>query len=149
TVPAAQSIKGWALAAPSLAINALGSYFRPGITWPPLRPEPPKPTSWASSTATRTPCSARCSAVLKPQNPAPTITTSACMSCANGSLGGASTAVAAHSEGANGKYVRVIAANLALTSDEGRAAGNPECEGVADCSGPRRTGLARPPRPDR
>src|SRR5207237_8507978 len=88
---------------PNVASGSWGCYLRPGITWPPLRPEPPKPGCFASRTTTRTPPSARCSAVDSPAYPPPITQTSALVESTSGGVDGGGGAVAAHSEGSSGK----------------------------------------------
>ena len=61
----------------SSSSSALNLERRLGITKPVLRPDAPKPTSWASSTTTRAPVSARWKACESPSSPAPTTSTSA------------------------------------------------------------------------
>ena len=53
--------------------------FRYGTTWPKARPDAPQPISFASSTATSMPASARCSAVESPVKPAPMTATATCL----------------------------------------------------------------------
>ncbi len=83
------------ISAPKSASIWSGSNFSPGLTCPPLRPDAPHPTSLASSTRTSTPFSAKCSAADSPVNPAPTTTTSARASPANGGVSGPVAAVSA------------------------------------------------------
>src|SRR5665213_3391521 len=87
---------------PNRATSSSGSHLRPGITWPPLRPDAPQPGSPASSTTTEAPDSARRNAAASPEKPAPTIATSALRDSSSGGVAGAGRAVAAHSEGGNG-----------------------------------------------
>src|SRR2546425_7218600 len=84
---------------PNIRVNSSGSYFKPGMTCPPLRPDAPQPGSDASSTQTLAPASARCKAVESPVKPPPIMTTSAVRDALNGGVADAGVAVAAHSEG--------------------------------------------------
>ena len=58
-----RSIRGSARSFPYIANKVSGSCLSPGITCPPLRPEPPQPGVLASRTQAWMPRSARCSAV--------------------------------------------------------------------------------------
>src|SRR4029079_15877282 len=69
-----------------------------GITWPLLRPEAPQPGSAASTIATSTPASRRCSAVERPVKPAPITITSVCCVPDNSDNSGPEGVTAAHSE---------------------------------------------------
>src|SRR5690349_13956701 len=71
---------------------------RVGITWPLLRPEAPHPGSIASTIATSTPASRKCSAVESPVKPAPITTTSAVCAPVNSGRSGLAGVTAAQSE---------------------------------------------------
>ena len=62
-----------------------GSYFRPGMTWPPFSPDAPSPILPASRTRTESPSRAACSAVERPMMPPPTIARSTCSPGCSGS----------------------------------------------------------------
>src|SRR5690606_21338455 len=97
-VPPANCTRRSPRCAPYMRMSSSGSYFNPGITCPPLRPDPPKPISRASSSSVSMPRSARCSAVLSPAYPPPMTSTSARAEPCSGAVSGGSAAVAAHSE---------------------------------------------------
>src|SRR3954452_20137415 len=71
---------------------------RVGITCPLLRPDAPQPGSIASTIATSTPASRKCSAVDSPVKPPPMTTTSACCVPINSGRSGPGGVTAAHSE---------------------------------------------------
>ena len=82
-----------------LGDDVLGSgRDRVGITCPLLRPEAPQPGSMASTTATSTPASRRCSAVDSPVKPPPMTTTSAAAVPTSSGRSGPGGVAAAHSE---------------------------------------------------
>ncbi|MNE41642.1 hypothetical protein D3C80_1357220 [compost metagenome] len=64
-------------ASPNPASISSGGIHMPAFTRPTLRPEPPWPQRWASSTQTLLPCSSKCTAADKPVKPAPMTQTSA------------------------------------------------------------------------
>ena len=65
-----------AVVSPSVFGSSSGITHMPALTRPTLRPEPPKPISAPSSTATAAPPLAACSAAERPVKPAPTMATS-------------------------------------------------------------------------
>jgi hypothetical protein len=69
-----------------------------GITCPLLRPDAPQPGSMASTMATSTPASRKCSAVDKPVKPPPMTTTSAAAVPVSRGRSGPGGVTAAHSE---------------------------------------------------
>jgi hypothetical protein len=69
-----------------------------GITWPLLRLDAPQPGSAASTTATSTPASRKCSALERPVNPAPITTTSAAAAPISRDSSGPGGVTAVHSE---------------------------------------------------
>jgi hypothetical protein len=85
--------------APCFAMMSSGSgRDSVGITWPLLRPDAPHPGSIASTIATSTPASRRCSAVESPVKPQPITMTSACCVPINSGKSGPGAVAAAHSE---------------------------------------------------
>ena len=86
-------------AAPCLATMSSGSgRDNVGITWPLLRPDAPHPGSIASTIATSTPISRRCSAVDRPVKPPPMMMTSACCGPISSGKSGPDGVATAHSE---------------------------------------------------
>lgn len=84
-----------------------------GTTSAPLWPEAPKPGSNASSTMTRIPRSAICSAADRPAKPAPTTATSPVNSPESGDVTGGGDAVAAQTEGGRASGPMEIAGDTA------------------------------------
>ena len=73
---------------PGAAGRSSGIAHMPAFTRLMFRPEPPKPISAPSSTATEAPLSARCRAADRPVKPAPTTATSASVSRPSGAVAG-------------------------------------------------------------
>ena len=65
TLPIAATSRG-PRSEPNIASSSSGSYFRPGMTCPPVRPEAPHPMSWDSSSTTLAPALAAASAAAQP-----------------------------------------------------------------------------------
>ena len=79
-----------------------GSYLRPGLTCPPLRPDAPQPGWCASSTTVSTPRCARCKAADRPVKPPPTTATETRLSPSSGGASIGGRAVSAYRLGGSG-----------------------------------------------